>query len=65
MKANVLRWILAVLMLAVMAVTVASPALADTEFTHTLEGPDSPEVPLTPVTLDAGDVKPLELDQLV
>ena len=65
MKANVLRWILAVLMLAVMAFTVASPALADTEFTHALEGPDNPEIPLMPVTLDAGEVKPLELDQLV
>ncbi len=60
---NVVCLALSALMLLAMALLVASPALAETEFTHSFEGP---LLPLDPLVLeDAGDVTPLELDQLV
>ncbi len=66
MKANALRWIVVVLMLTAMIFLVSSPGLAETEFTHVLEGPDNPTVPLRPLTLDApGSYEPLAMDQLV
>ena len=65
MKANVFRYVVTCLMLVAMAFLIASPALAETEFTHAFEGPDVTDVPLAPLTLEAADVQPLELDQLV
>lgn len=65
MKSNLLRCVLICLMLLAMAFLISSPALAETEFTHEFEGPDASAVPLSAVTLEASDVQPLELDQLV
>ena len=65
LKYNMLRCVLTCLMLLAMAFLIASPALAETEFTHALEGPDAAEVPLLPLELEAGDAKTLELDQMV
>ncbi len=63
---HTLRCILACLMLLAMACVLSSPALADTEFSHTLEGPDDPQIPLQALTLETeGEITPLELDQLV
>ena len=65
MKSTYLRYALTVVMLVAMAFLIASPALAETEFTHAFDGPDSIDVPLQPLTLENPSVHPLDLDQLV
>ena len=65
MKANVIRYVITCLMLLAMAFLISSPALAETEFTHSFEGSDAAEAPLAPLTLEAAEVQPLDLDHLV
>ncbi|MBQ6563335.1 MAG: phosphodiester glycosidase family protein [Clostridiales bacterium] len=65
MRSNIVRYVLTCLMLLAMALFIASPALAETEFSHELEGPAVSGVPLSAIPLEAENVQALDLDQMV